>query len=63
MWKLGLRAQFPEKEYINGIVVAVWERGSIVVCLLYIFELKTFLVVSKNNINMITHGSFILHPL
>jgi hypothetical protein len=24
MWKLGLRPQFPEKEYINGIFVAVW---------------------------------------
>ncbi len=26
MWKLGLRpVQFPEKEYINGIFVAVWD--------------------------------------
>jgi hypothetical protein len=23
MWKLGLRPQFPEKEYINGIFLAV----------------------------------------
>jgi hypothetical protein len=33
MWKLGLTpAQFPEKEYINGIAVAVWDEGDALLC-------------------------------
>jgi hypothetical protein len=46
MWKLGTEAaQFPEKEYINGIYVAVWAKPVTVFYISFI-ELYKIKIVS-----------------